>query len=474
MSAASQPPADDATPLVVDVDGTLIQGNLLLEGIARLLATAPHRALAVPWWLLRGRAFLKRKVAAAVSLGTSTLVRNPGVVAEVEAAQAAGRPVYLASGADAAAVEPLAAVVGAEGSFASDGRVNLVGRAKAAALVSAFGEGGFDYVGDERRDLPVWRRARRAIGVGLAPRLQAKAAASAQEARFLPGPGGGARAAIRALRPAHWSKNALLFIPLAAAHETALVPWLTVLGVFAAFSALVSGSYLLNDLFDLPYDRQHPQKRQRPLASGQLRLSHALALAFALIFGGALGAFALSPPAAASILLYLALTLAYTLALKRLLFLDLIALAGLFALRVLTGAVAVEVPVSAWLVAFSLFLFLALAVAKRTTALRNETVGGRAYLGEDAAALTVLGGASAFAAVVVLAFYIQSPDVAALYARPEALWLACPLLIYWLGRIVLLANRGELDEDPIIFALRDRASWLTGLGLLAVFAAALP
>lgn len=475
MNTRSDVNADDATPLVVDVDGTLTPGNLLLEGLARLLTVAPLRALGLLPLLPFRRAFVKRKVAEAVTLPAESLPQNPEVAAEIRAAKAAGRPVHLATGADALAAAPVAEAIGANETFASDGHVNLVGRAKAQALVAAFGDRGFDYMGDERRDLPVWRHARQTIGVGIGPRLRARVVGVDPKARFLSGPDGGTAAYWRALRPSHWSKNVLLFLPLAAAHETALASWLVVLGVFAALSALVSGTYLVNDFFDLPHDRLHAVKRRRPLAAGQLRLPRALGLAGALIAAGLAGAFALSPAAGWCLLLYLALTLTYTLALRQQLFLDLIALAAMFALRVLAGAAAVEVPISAWLVAFCLFLFLALAIAKRTTALRGENAAaGRAYVREDALALTVLGGASSFAAVVVLAFYIQSPAVAVLYERPAALWLASPLLIYWLGRVLLLANRGALNEDPIVFALGDRASWYTALGLLAAFALALP
>ena len=475
MTARSETDAA-ATPLVVDVDGTLTPGNLLLEGLARLLTAAPLRALGLLPLLPFRRAFVKRKVAEAMPLPAESLPRNPQVMAEIREAKAAGRPVHVATGADALwRSHPLAEAIGADKTFASDGRVNLVGRAKARALVGAFGEGGFDYMGDERRDLPVWRSAKRAIGVGLGPRLRAKVAAAHPAARFLSGPDGGLGVYWRALRPSHWSKNMLLFLPLAAAHETTLASWLVVLGVFAALSALVSGTYVVNDFFDLPHDRQHAAKRRRPLAAGELRLPRALGVAAALIAAGLAAAFALTPAAGACLLLYLVLTLTYTLVLRQQLFLDLIALAGLFALRVLAGAAAVEVPISAWLVAFCLFLFLALAIAKRATALRGDSAAaGRAYAGEDALALTVLGGASSFAAVVVLAFYIQSPAVAVLYERPEALWLACPVLIYWLGRVLLLANRGALNEDPVVFALRDRASWATGAALLAAFALALP
>lgn len=469
-------PRGDETPLVVDVDGTLVQGNLLIEGLSQLLARRPSLVLALLPWLLRGRAYLKRKVAEAAPPLPEGLVRNPQVASEIEAAREVGRPVHLATGADARAAAPLAAATGVAGVFASDGSVNLVGPAKAEALVAAFGQGGFDYIGDEGRDLPVWRCARRAVGVGLSGRLRARVRAIDSQARFLPGAGGGFAAYVEALRPAHWSKNMLLFVPLLAAHETDLASWLVVLGLFLAFSALVSGTYVVNDLLDLPHDRRHVQKRHRPLASGRLRPGRALGVALALLAAGLAAAFALSTAAGLCLLGYLLLTLAYTLVLKRQLFLDVIVLGGLFVLRVFAGAVAAAVPISAWLAAFALFLFLSLAIAKRTTGLRDEVpaLGGRGYVARDAGPLTVLGGASAFAAVLVLALYIQSPDVAVLYERPAALWLAVPLLIYWLGRLMLLANRGVLDDDPIVFAVRDPASWLMVLGLFGAFALALP
>ena len=262
-------------PLVVDVDGSLISGDLLIEGIARLLSVSPLSLFALPFWLVAatvtGRAALKRRIAEAVSLPPDTLVLNPAVQEEIAAAQAAGRPVWLASAADALAVSPLAETVGAAGYLASDGRTNLAGEAKAAALAARFGERGFDYIGNERRDLAVWRRARRAIGVGLAAGLSRKVRALDGEPRFLPGLGGGPRDWFRALRPHQWVKNVLVFVPLAAAHETNAGLYLVAAGVFAALSAVASCTYLLNDLLDLPHDRAHCAKRHRPLAAGKCR-----------------------------------------------------------------------------------------------------------------------------------------------------------------------------------------------------------
>ncbi len=486
MTAARAPDeASTAPPLVVDVDGSLIRGDLLIEGIARLLSVSPLSLFALPFWLVaaavRGRAGLKRRIVEAVPLPPDTLALNPAVLEEIAAAKAAGRSVYLASASDARAVSPLAKTVGAAGCIASDGRTNLAGDAKAAALVARFGERGFDYIGNERRDLAVWKRSRHSIGVGLSARLAHKLRALDGGAQFLPGLGGGPRDWLRALRPHQWVKNVLVFVPLIAAHDTNAGTYLVAAGVFAALSAVASGTYVLNDLLDLPHDRGHPAKRHRPMAAGKVPLLPMIGVGAALAAGGLALAFWLSTAAGLWVLAYLALTCAYSLSLKRRIFVDVTVLAMLYAVRVLAGGVAASVPLSPWLLAFSLFLFLALAIVKRQGELTGSgrPARGRGYLAEDLPALAALGAASGFASVVILALYIQSPETGERYASLEFLWLICPLLLYWLGRLALLAGRGRnfnghgINDDPLIFALRDRTSWLTGLGVLAAFAAAL-
>ena len=290
---------------------------------------------------------------------------------------------------------------------------------------------------------------------------------------------GALRDYLRALRPHQWVKNLLVFAPLIAAHETTLGSYLVAAGLFAALSAVASGAYVLNDMLDLPHDRRHETKRYRPLAAGKVSPFPLLGLGAALTAGGLGLAFALSAPAASCVLLYLVMTVAYSLWLKRKTFIDIITLSLLYAVRVLTGAIAVSVPLSPWFLAFFLFVFLALAIVKRQSELYalhesgRSAVGGRAYFAEDLITLTALGTANITASVVVFTLYIQSPEVHTLYARPDRLWLICPLLIYWMGRMTLLANRGAVNNDPLVFTLGDRASWLTGFAALVVFAAAL-
>ena len=465
-------------PLVVDVDGSLVSGDLLIEGIARFLATFPLRLLVVPFWLIRGRAALKFRIARAVSLPPATLVLTPAVLDEIASAKAVGREVWLASASDERAVAPLVEAVGATGCLASNGHTNLVGRTKATALVERFGEGGFDYIGNERRDLAVWKHARRAIGVNLSASLAGRVRALDEKARFLPGLGGGPRDYFQALRPHQWVKNVLVFVPIIAAHETH--PWLYVVvaGAFVALSACASGTYLLNDLLDLPYDRQHTSKRRRPIAAGKTPLLPMMGIGAALVTGGLGLAFALSPRTGLCVLGYLIASIAYSLLLKRMVFLDVVTLALLYAIRVLAGAVATSIVLSLWFLAFFLFTFLGLAIVKRQHELRTlswsggTNTKGRAYTTDDLAAMTALAAGSGFAAVVVFALYAQSSDADMLYSRPVFLWAICPLLLYWLGRMTLLANRGAVADDPVVFAVQDRVSWLIGLCVLTVFAAA--
>lgn len=279
---------------------------------------------------------------------------------------------------------------------------------------------------------------------------------------------------VRAMRPHHWIKNLMVFVPLLADHGTDKELYLRLLGVFAALSACASGTYLLNDVLDLPHDRRHRRKRHRPLAAGRTALPPTVGIGLALVAAGLAAAFGLSVAAGLGVLLYLAVTFAYSLWLKRKTFIDVMAIALLYAIRVLIGAAAVSVTPSPWLLGFSLFVFLAIAIAKRQTELAaGEGADGRAYRAEDGPAMAALGAGSGFATVVVLTLYIQSPEVETRYAQHELLWLVCPLLVHWLGRLTLLAARGEVDDDPLVFAMRDRTSWLTALAIGAIVIAAL-
>ena len=469
---------NEDVPLVVDVDGTLVGTDLLVEGSLRLLASSPWRFLRSAAKGHRGRAALKREVMEAVALSPQSLVLNPAVVEVVESAKRAGRQIWLASGADELAVEPLARHIGADGFLASDGKRNLVGNAKAEALVERFGEGGFDYVGNSRQDLAVWLHARRAVAVGASTGLRRRILSLDPEARFCAGMES-RRDYVRALRPHQWVKNALVFVPAAASHAVSVDPYLAAAVAFVLLSLIASSGYVVNDMLDIAYDRGHPSKRRRPFAAGKVRFLPMLAIGISLGVAGVGASFLVSTALGTCAVLYLGLAVCYSLWLKRAVVVDVIVLASLYVVRLVAGGVAAGVVVSPWLLAFSMFLFVSLAIVKRRKELadvaegRQQSILGRAYVADDVNVMTTFGAASAMGAVIVLALYVQSPEVAIRYGQPDLLWLACPLFLFWLGRLLLLASRGDMDDDPVLFAIRDRTSWVTGLLLLAVVAMAL-
>ena len=363
--------------------------------------------------------------------------------------------------------------------IASDGARNLAGARKAAVLVERFAERGFDYAGNGTVDLHVWKRARRAWVVNAPRSLAARAAGHCEVEHHLHGHGAPLKSWLRALRLHQWLKNLLVFLPLLASHRF-LEPGavLAALGAFVAFGLCASGVYLLNDLLDLPSDRSHPRKRQRPFAAGDLPLLHGLLLAPLLTLAAFALAAAIAPAFVAVLALYLAMTLGYSFWLKRVAMLDVVLLAGLYTIRIIAGAAAIGSPLSFWLLAFSMFLFLSLAMLKRYTELAamlgegRSGALGRGYGVEDLPLVQSLGGSAGYGAVLVLALYINSPESLALYARPQVLWLICPLLLYWVSRVWVIAHRGAMNDDPVVFAVRDRVSQVViALCAAAAFAA---
>lgn len=480
MSKPSQ--STCSVPLVVDVDGTLLRTDLLLESVFRFVSLAPYNFLSLPLWLKDGRAALKARIAERVELTAGSLPFNPRVLEFLKAERKKGRPVYLASASDHRYVQALAEHLGfVEGVFSSDGTLNLSGSTKASRLVDTFGEAGFDYLGNEGRDLHVWRHARRAILVDVSERVEHQAREIDPEAIVVSQRHPGLGSYLRALRPYQWLKNLLVFVPLLAAHLSEFEAVAGAVVAFLAFGFCASGVYVLNDIFDLPHDRQHPTKRTRPFANGDVAILHGLAMVPILVVIGLVLGVMLSPQFTGILAIYLGLTTLYSAYLKRKMLLDVLTLSGLYTIRILAGAVAVNVVVSPWLFAFSIFLFLTLAIVKRETELvgrldeQDERSPGRNYRSGDLAVLTALGAASGFNAVLVLALYINSAAVEALYHDPVFLWLICPLLMYWIGRVLMLSRRGLMNDDPVVFALTDRPSLFVGLLVAAlVVVATLP
>ena len=455
-------------PLVVDLDGTLIGSDLLVESAFSHVGRNPARIGALVAALSRGKAALKAHIAATTEIDVAHLPYNHEVLELIRDARAARRRVYLASASNERYVGEVAAYLGMfDGWFASDADENLSSSVKAARLVSAFGERGFDYIGNDAADLAVWTAARSRIAVRPSASVEKKLLAQDPAAVVLREEGNRRRAWIKLLRVHQWAKNALVFVPLVTAHHFDFESIGRALAAFFVFSLAASGIYLINDLVDINADRKHHTKKNRPLAAGTISVFDAMIVAPILVATALVGAFLLAPLFAAVVLGYLALTTAYTFVLKRKMMIDVVALAMLYTLRVLGGAAAIDVSVSEWLLAFSMFIFAALALIKRYTELAGRLdanlpdLTNRSYRKIDLDIVSALAAASGFNAVTVFTLYVSSDTVRQLYTRPQMLWLISPIIMYWFGRILMLAHRRVVDDDPVLFAIRDRISVVT-------------
>ncbi|MBY5991864.1 UbiA family prenyltransferase [Ferrimonas balearica] len=461
-------PLKQQTPLCVDLDGTLLKSDLSFELLLVIIRTQPWNLVPLLTTLLQsGLAPFKQRLASSAQLDVTRLPYHLPVIHYLER-QAQRRPLWLCTGSDQKIARQVADHLGCfAGVIASDGEVNCTGERKAEALVGRFGPGGFDYVGNERKDLAVWQAGRRALLVTRSRRFALWVTQRVKLQRIFWGKPLSFKHCVKAIRAHQWSKNLLILVPLLLGHQALPAGTLDrALLTLAAFCTLASATYIINDLMDLSADRLHHQKRNRPYASGQIPISTGLSLV-PLLLGLTAGLALLLPPVIQGMLLLYGLaTLAYTFYLKHLLLVDVFTLAGLYCLRVLTGMLLVGGAGSFWLMAFSLFFFLSLAMAKRVTEIihtvrlqpRAERVRG--YRTRDSQVLTAFGVGCAIVASLVITLYFNGEKVQTLYAWPALLWLICPLLLYWLTRVWLLTSRGELHEDPVLFALRDPTSLL--------------
>ncbi len=463
-----------AAPLCVDLDGTLIKTDLLFELFLLLVKRRPLDLFRVPGWLLKGRAYLKQKLAASVTLDVTCLPYREPLLSFLREQKAAGRSLTLATAADERVAGRIAEHLGIfDAVVASDGVTNCAGRHKLAALTERHGGNGFVYVGDAAVDLPIWRQAEGAILVAGGTRFEGQLSNVERTFTDAPRP----KEVLKAIRLHQWAKNVLLFIPLVLAHEVANLPLLgAALAAFVAFGLLASSVYVQNDLLDLEADRHHARKRFRPFAAGTLPIRFGLLLAPLLIVLSVATALFLPPAFIAVLGLYFVTTVSYSFYFKRKPILDVLLLSLLYTLRIVAGGAAIGVAVSPWLLAFSMFFFLNLAYVKRFSELRElpgeSSLRARGYTRTDLEGLADLGVSSGYVSILVVALYINSPEVRTLYATPEALWLLCPLLVYWVSRVWLLARRGKMHDDPVVFALRDRVSYAIGAAALLVGAVA--
>jgi 4-hydroxybenzoate polyprenyltransferase/phosphoserine phosphatase len=467
-------------PLVVDLDGTLIRTDLLIESLFAYLGADPLRVFFLASTLRLGKAPLKARIASSIAIDPATLPYDERVLALVREARMINRRVFLASASNEHYVRRISEHLGLfDGWFASTDSENLSSSTKAKRLIEAFGQKGFDYVGNDRADLPVWSAANRSLAVEPSASVRAELRSLDPHAVVLEAPRGGWRAWIKLLRIHQWAKNALVFVPMFAAHVFSLVMLGKAVLAAIAFSLAASSIYILNDLVDLDADRAHRTKKSRPLAAGTVSVRKAMVVAAALLAVSLGTGFAISPQFLAVLLAYLALTTAYTFFLKRKMMIDIVALASLYTLRIIAGAAVVAATPSEWILAFSMFIFTALALMKRYVELAGRIDAAlpdptnRNYRKSDLPVLGALSAASGLNAVTVFALYIASDTVHRLYRHPHALWLICPILVYWIGRALMMADRRLMDDDPVVFALKDRISIISFalIGLIMIVAA---
>jgi 4-hydroxybenzoate polyprenyltransferase len=468
-------------PLCVDLDGTLVKSDTLVDSLMVLARSHPTALLRAPFWAIKGKAHLKSQVASLVALDVAHLPYNRPLLDYLRDEHAAGRKLYLATGADGVLARSIATHLGIfDDVMASDGTVNLTGNNKLLDLEQRFAADGFDYIGNALPDLPLLQGARHAMLANPHIRLN-----SALKSRNIPV----SRkfldrsrlpfALAKALRLHQWAKNLLVFLPFLLAHSFHAASVLNAVVAFFCFSLTASATYIFNDLLDLEQDRAHLNKRNRAFAAGDLSVTAGVAISLLLATAALIAAAYLPRTFLAYLLLYLVTTLTYSFALKRIVLVDVVILSSLYTLRMLAGAAATRTLISPWLAAFSVFLFLSLAMVKRFSELQNlrargvNPSNGRGYLLSDTEQLRSFGTSSAYASIVIFALYINGHDVVALYHHANRMWLITPLMILWISRVWLLASRGLLDEDPVVFALTDRMSLLLGLGVLLIAYSAL-
>jgi 4-hydroxybenzoate polyprenyltransferase/phosphoserine phosphatase len=491
-------------PLIVDLDGTLIHTDMLHESALRVLQDKPFDFLRIPYWLVQGRAAVKQQLARRASFDPASLPYNRELLDWIRLQRAQGRKVILCTAADHAIAASISAYLGIfDEVMASDGVTNLSGVNKAEALEQRFGSGGFDYVGNSRSDLAVWQRARHAIVANASIGLQKQVEQCCKVEKVFVAPSAEFATWRKMLRLHQWMKNILLFVPFFAAHQIANPnTWESLFLAFVSFSLCASSVYIANDMLDLESDRQHPHKKKRPFASGSVQVWIGVVLAPILLCASIVLARFVGGNFLAWLLLYFALTCAYSLGLKRLILVDCLTLAMLYTLRIVAGAAAANMPLSFWLLAFSVFLFLSLAYIKRYAELQlysnrdpnhassqdsdqntrhdlqrekqqihGQQIHGRGYRIADAPLVQIMGIASGYAAVIVLAFYLNSDKVVRLYRTPEMVWGEVPVTLFWISWMWVQAHRGQMNDDPLIFALKDKASLLAGAAFVAVLIA---
>jgi 4-hydroxybenzoate polyprenyltransferase/phosphoserine phosphatase len=463
--------------IAVDLDGTLTLTDTLYEAALVLARSKPIMLFLLPFWLVKSVAYFKLKVAENSVLDVTTLPYNAPFIDWLKEQKARGKTIVLCTAANELIARNVYKHFDLFDDFiASDETTNLKSANKRKELEDKYGEHGYDYAGNSSADLEVWAGAAQAIVVNASVTVLTKASKVASVSETFPSENPNLSVWLKALRVHQWLKNLLLFVPLLAAHQFGNFQSLATLTLaFISFSLCASSVYIINDLLDLESDRRHPRKKNRPFASAKLPISLGLVVALALIGSSVTLGAVVGEEFLVILLLYLSLTVAYSMALKRLVLIDCLTLATLYTVRIIAGAVAVSVSLSFWLLAFSGFMFFSLALVKRYAELKVQILEaksfahGRGYVVSDAPLLQTLGVTSGYISALVLALYVQSEDIVSLYAQPLAIWLVLPILLFWVSWVWLKAERGEMHDDPIVFAASDKASLVVTVLTVVVF-----
>lgn len=474
-------PHHDPVPLFVDLDGTLLKTDLLVESAFLLLKTRPWMIFMMLFWLISGKARLKHEIAIRCTLDFEALPLHPEFEAFLHREAMHGRSLYLATASDHRLAEPIAKRLGIfKAVLASDGQRNLKGNQKLEAIVECCQASAFDYAGNAQVDLAIWCKARHIIVVnpdsGVLTSLKQHGLPVQQLFEDRPPL---IHTWMRAIRLHQWAKNVLLAVPVLTAHSFKFSSLMQIAAAFVAFGLLASATYLLNDLLDLSADRHHPRKCRRPFAAGNISLVTGIMMMLVLFGCSFALALELERTFLWTLLAYLLLTLSYSFHFKKVVLIDVLLLAALYTIRIVAGANAIEVNVSSWLLAFSMFVFLSLALVKRCTELlaleklARESMKGRDYHVADYPILSIMGIVSGYLSILVLALYINSPESLVGYQHPKYLWLLCPLMAYWMSRLWLQTARGFMHDDPLIYSLKDRVSWLVFFNMMIIMGVAI-
>lgn len=465
----------DDIPLCVDMDGTLIRTDSMIESIVLLLKQNLIFIFLLPAWLLQGKAKFKGNIAMRVVPEPEILPYNEELIQYIAEEKEKGRKIYLVTAANYQIAERVSRYLDLfDGVIASDDKSNIKGVKKRERIVSEIG-GRFDYAGNESADLDIWSHAHVAILVNPGHGVEAALRRIKQEVVVLDRHACTWISLLRAIRIHQWLKNGLVFVPLLVSHGWESLPSIVEATLaFMVFSFFASAGYLINDILDMASDRRHPVKCKRPIVSGEVSVKLAAGLVV-MLFVLAIAVGSMLPELfMVSAMIYMGVSLLYSMLLKRIVLFDVVILAGLYTMRIIGGSAAIGVEPSFWLLAFSMFLFFSLALVKRFSELMDlrergrVNTEGRGYNVADLETLNSFGAASGFLSVLVLALYINSEDVMELYSHPKAIWLLCPLLLYWIGRVWVMARRGNLHVDPVVYAVTDRPSLMVILLMAAI------